>query len=184
MNIKKFKFPKLEFEERKVEAKSIEAHFESDYTGDILGSLLTGVFTGLAVTTILRTLAVVALEEAGTVGLGLSLGALAGPLGIAAGLIIGLFTLLSETGKKKEEIKQKVIESIENSLYDVKQEIEKLNDVVRDAIDIIMSKFNESKFITSEIIKMLERGDLDEKIRELEAQISGLNEINKILAGG
>jgi hypothetical protein len=31
---------------------------------------------------------------------------------------------------------------------------------------------------------MLERGDLDEKIKELEAQISGLNEINKILAGG
>ena len=69
-------------------------------------------------------------------------------------------------------------------MYDIKQEIEKLTDIVRDAIDLIRVKFNESKFITSEIIKMLERGDLDEKIKELEAQISGLNEINKILAGG
>ena len=178
MNIKKFKFPSLEFEWiKKIEPKSIEANLEDDHIGSILGSLLTGVFTGLTVTTILRTLATRAF-------FGLSLGALAGPIGIAAGLLFGIITFFSKTKRKKEELKQKVIESIENSLYDIKQEIEKLNDIVRDAIDLIRSKFNESKFIASEIVKMLQRGDLDEKINELEAQISSLNEINKILAGG
>ena len=178
MNIKKFKFPSVEFEWiKKIEPKSIEANLEDDYIGSILGSLLTGVFTGLTVTTILRTLATRAL-------FGLSLGALAGPIGIAAGLLFGIITFSFEQEKKKRELKQKVIESIENSLYDIKQEIEKLNDIVRDAIDLIRSKFNESKFIASEIVKMLQRGDLDEKINELEAQISSLNEINKILAGG
>jgi replicative DNA helicase len=116
--------------------------------------------------------------------LGSAVGIMAGPIGIAIGLLFAVWDIASKTKQKKEELKQKIIQSIENSLYDVKQEIEKLNDIVRDAIDLIRSKFNESKFITSEIIKMLERGDLDEKINELEAQISGLNEINKILAGG
>jgi hypothetical protein len=183
MNIRKFKFPKVEFEERKVETRSVEAQFQVE-SADILGSVLAGIITGLAVTTALRTLAVIALEEAATASLGFTLGALAGPIGIAIGLLIGFLDITSKTEQKKEELKQKIIENIENSLYDIKQEIEKLNDIVRDAIDLIRSKFNESKFITSEIIKMLERGDLDEKIKELEAQISGLNEINKILAGG
>ena len=167
MNIKKFKFPKVEFEERKVEAKSFKAQFQVEGV-DILGSILRGIISGLAV----------------RAALGSAVGIMAGPIGIAIGLLFAVWDIASKTKQKKEELKQKIIQSIENSLYDVKQEIEKLNDVVRDAIDLIRSKFNESKFITSEIIKMLERGDLDEKIKELEAQISGLNEINKILAGG
>jgi urease gamma subunit len=176
MNIKKFKFPKVEFEERKVEAKSFKAQFQVEGV-DILGSILRGIISGLAVRAMLGVVARSAV-------LGSAVGIIAGPIGIAIGLLFAVWDIASKTKQKKEELKQKIIQSIENSLYDVKQEIEKLNDVVRDAIDLIRSKFNESKFITSEIIKMLERGDLDEKIKELEAQISGLNEINKILAGG
>ena len=176
MNIKKFKFPKVEFEERKVEAKSFKAQFQVEGV-DILGSILRGIISGLAVRALLGVVARSAV-------LGSAVGIMAGPIGIAIGLLFAVWDIASKTKQKKEELKQKIIQSIENSLYDVKQEIEKLNDIVRDAIDLIRSKFNESKFITSEIIKMLERGDLDEKIKELEAQISGLNEINKILAGG
>jgi len=176
MNIKKFKFPKVEFEERKVEAKSFKAQFQVEGV-DILGSILRGIISGLAVRALLGVVARSAV-------LGSAVGIMAGPIGIAIGLLFAVWDIASKTKQKKEELKQKIIQSIENSLYDVKQEIEKLNDIVRDAIDLIRSKFNESKFITSEIIKMLERGDLDEKINELEAQISGLNEINKILAGG
>jgi len=176
MNIRKFKFPKVEFEERKVEAKSFEAQFQVEGV-DILGSILRGIISGLAVRAMLGAVARSAV-------LGSAVRIMAGPIGIAIGLLFAVWDIASKTKQKKEELKQKIIENIENSLYDVKQEIEKLNDIIRDAIDLIRSKFNESKFITSEIIKMLERGDLDEKIKELEAQISGLNEINKILAGG
>jgi hypothetical protein len=154
MNISKFKFPKIEFNEKgDIEVGINLAQIQVE---DSLFEFFAPIISIL-----------------GIIGLALYGWAL-------------IFKSIFSGGLKKEreKLKQKIIENIENSLYDVKQEIEKLNDIVRDAIDLIRSKFNESKFITSEIIKMLERGDLDEKINELEAQISGLNEINKILAGG
>ncbi len=63
----------------------------------------------------------------------------------------------------------------------MKQEIEKLNDVIRDFIVDVKSNFAEVKFISSEIIKMLEKADIDEEILKIENQLTALKKIQEKL---
>ncbi|MEO0225123.1 MAG: dynamin family protein [candidate division WOR-3 bacterium] len=182
MNIERFRFPKIDYQQKKIEEKHIASQIEV-VSGDIFGSLLSGVMAGFTVGMLVRA---IALEFIGTnaaiwAGSEAIAGAIAGPIGILAGLVWTIFDLLANVEKKKQELKQRIIEGVYTSLYDLREDINKLNDILTDFIDNIRIKFNEVKFISSEIIKMLEKGDLDERIKEIETQLNAIKSISELL---
>ncbi len=164
MGIKKFRFPKIEIQEKNVKGKQMATQIEVERAN--IFSPIAGYMTGAIVGGLLETAA---------------LGTVVGAAGLVAGIILGIVFASKSVNKKKEELKQKIKEGVYSSLYNLKEEIDKLNDNFKDVIYNIRRRFDEVNFISSEIIKTLERADLDEKIKDIEKQLNELQNIARTL---
>ena len=165
MGIKRFKFPRVEYHyENQVKGLKFESKVEVERS-NILSPIL-GWFTGAIIGNLL--------EEA-------TLGVVLGPAGFIASLMLGAFFASKNADNKKAKLKQKVREGIYNSLYDLRKQIDKLNSVINDYMYHIESKFKEVEYISSEIMKMFEKSDLDERIEDIENQLNALKSIADVL---
>ncbi|WP_028950611.1 dynamin family protein [Sulfurihydrogenibium subterraneum] len=166
MGIEKFRFPVVEYKESEEgQEKQISTQFEIKRSG-VLAPALGGYLTGALIGGLIEQLV---------------LGTVIGAAGfVAVSILIPIF-ISKDVKKKKEELKQKIREGVRNSLYDIKVEINKLNNTLEDYIDDIRRKVIEVEFINSEIIKALEKSDLDEEIKKIENQLDTLKNIANVL---